>query len=476
VPNRPRFRVNPPKGAWIPAKPGLVAAWDRHTIGGMEHAGAAIPEERAAAAEEAAGARASLRYGNVLQGVSALVAPATLLTGIAFYFGWARVDAFDEYFGLDPSAVGYSTRDYVLNSLNALFLPVVVVLTALLALALVHAYVTDAHRTGRRSPKTLHRLSEVALTVGAALLVVGAFGVFDVFTFQMPYLISTLFPAAGVLLIAHAVDLRERLRGDPPLSTAGRVLVGLFVAVCLFWATGLYARTVGRNEAASVARHLDELPGVAIASTSDLDLPTGGPRTPSPAGGGTTYVYGRLRLLALANGTMFLLPSKWTPSHGGLFAVPQVPSMRVAFTPGKAPPSGSLLRDAFNGNDVPATGGGLDGGGRPPVLKRRLGPLLVRLAVGENGAASVTLVNGTSRAVSGISLVTTLKKHAQPLLVGTAALCRAQPSRLECTVDAIPPQHRLKLRISYRGPREVGGQLVARLGRVRRVLPLALSR
>ena len=453
----------------------MVVAADRHTIGGMEHAGAAIPEEHAAAAERKADAHASLKYGQALQGVSALIAPATLLTGIAFYFGWARVDAFDEYFGLDPSAVGYSTRDYVLNSLNALFVPVVVVLSALLALAVGHAYVTDAHRTGRRSPATLHLLSQVTLAVGAALLVVGGLGVFAAFPFQMPYLISTLFPAAGVLLIAHAVDLRERLRGDPPLSTAGRVLVGLFVAVCLFWATGLYARTVGRNEAARVARHLDELPGVAIASTSDLDLPTGGART-SSATGTTTYVYGRLRLLALANGTMFLLPGNWTPGHGGLFAVPQASSMRVAFTPGKAPPSGSLLRDAFNGNDVPATGGGVEGSGPQPVLKRKLGPLVVRLAVNEHGGARVTLVNKASSTLSGVSLVAALGKRAQPLLIGTAALCRARPSRLECTVDAIQPQQRLTLRLSYRGPSEAHGRLVARLGRVRRVLPLQLSR
>lgn len=445
---------------------------DRHTIGGVEHAGAAIPEEHAAVAEEKIEAHASLQYGQALQGISALIAPATLLTGIAFYFGWARVDAFDEYFGLDPSAVGYSTRDYVLNSLNALFLPVVVVLIALLVLALVHAYVTDAHRTGRRSPAALRRLSEVSLTVGAVLLVVGGFGVFGVFTFQMPYLISTLFPAAGVLLIAHAVDVRERLRGDPPLSTAGRVLVGLFVAICLFWAAGLYARTVGRNEAARVAQHLDELPGVAIASTSDLDLPTGGARAGSPSGGATTYVYGRLRLLALANGTMFLLPTNWTPSHGGLFAVPEASSMHIAFTPGKAPPSGSLLRDAFNGNDVPS----VEGSAPPPVVRRRLGPLAVRLVPTENGPARVTLVNESGRPLTGISLVVTLAKHAQPLVVGTAALCRASQSRVECSVDPIPPRHRLTLRISYSGPRSVNGALTARLGHVRRVLPLELSR
>jgi hypothetical protein len=74
----------------------------------VERADAAIPEEQDAEAESPA----SLHYGQVLQGASALIAPATLLTGIAFYFGWTRVRAYDEYFGLDPGAVGYSTRDY----------------------------------------------------------------------------------------------------------------------------------------------------------------------------------------------------------------------------------------------------------------------------------------------------------------------------------------------------------------------------
>ena len=246
----------------------------------------------AARDERSADASPSLRYEQALQGVSAIVAPVTLLTAIAFYFGWARVQAFDAYFGLNAGTVGYSTRDYVLNSLNALFVPVVVVLVALLALALAHAYIGHVHRTGRRSAATLRRLSEVLLVCGALLLLVGGFGVFGVFPFHMPYLISTLFPAAGVLLIAHAVNLRARLRGDPPLATAGRVLVALFVAVCLFWATGLYARTVGRDEAAKVARHLNELPGVTIASATSLDLPTGG-ATPIPVSAGANGTHSR---------------------------------------------------------------------------------------------------------------------------------------------------------------------------------------
>jgi hypothetical protein len=433
----------------------------------MDDARGAAPDERSADASP------SLRYEQALQGVSAIVAPVTLLTAIAFYFGWARVQAFDAYFGLNAGTVGYSTRDYVLNSLNALFVPVVVVLVALLALALAHAYVGHVHRTGRRSAATLRQFSEVLLICGALLLLVGGFGVFGVFPFHTPYLISTLFPAAGVLLIAHAVNLRARLRGDPPLATAGRVLVGLFVAVCLFWATGLYARTVGRDEAAKVARHLDELPGVTIASAASLDLPTGG-GTPIPVSAGAkSYTYRRLRLLALSNGTMFLLPDGWTAAHGKLFAVPQAAATRLAFTPGKVPSSSSLVASGFTGNNVPSVSGSGPGA---TGQSRKLGPLLIRLEQPESEAAVVTLVNKTSRAISGVSVAARLGKRAQPLVFGGAAECRVARVRFACKLDAIPAHGRRALRISYRGPHTVHVRLAVRLGALRRVLQLQLSR
>jgi len=422
--------------------------------------------------DHAAEAPAPARYGQVLQGVSAIIAPATLLAGIAFYFGWARVEAFDEYFGLDPGAVGYSTRDYVLNSLNALFLPVVVVLSVLLVVFLGHAFVTDAHRTGRASPATLRRLSEAGLIIGVLLLVVGALGVFGDFPFRTPYLVSTLFPAAGVLSVALAVDLRERLRGDPPLSTAGRVLVALFVAVCLFWATGLYARTVGRDEAARVGDNLDELPGVALISTSNLALRVRGRRAVHLTHGTKSYAYGGLRLLARArDGTLFLLPHNWTPSHGALFAVPQSDATGLAFTAGKAPPSSSLLTAGFTGNDVPA----VEGAAPAPPVRRRLGPLVVQM---EQGTASprISLVNRTPAAISGVSLSVELAKHSQPLVVGTAALCRVSGSTSACKVDVIPPHHETALLVTYRGPRSTHGRLTVRLGAVSRTLQLQLSR
>jgi len=114
----------------------------------------------------------------------------------------------------------------------------------------------------------------------------------------------------------------------------------------------------------------------------------------------------------------------------------------------------------------------------PPeiVRERHLGPLVVRLGQVEGGPAVVTLVNKTSRSISGISVTATLAKRAQPLAFGGAASCRAGRVRLTCKLDAIPPRHKLALRVSFRGPRRTHGRLTVRFGSLRRGLPLRLSR
>lgn len=408
----------------------------------------------------------SLRYGQMVQGLSALVAPATLITGIAFYFGWQRVRAFDAYFGLNSGAVGYSTRDYVLNSLDALFLPVMVVLLAVIALALAHAYIGRVHRGGRK-PDTLRWASEVGLWIGTLLLVGGGVGAFGAFPFHTPYLIATLFPAAGVLLLAHAVDLRARLRGDPPISTAGRVFVGLFVAVCLFWAAGFYAGTVGRDQAARLARHLDELPGVTMSST----IGGSGDSAGAIAVDRTRRNQG-FRLLAVANGTLFLLPDGWKTKNGKLLAVPEADAKGLAFSPGTV--HGSSAVEAAGSGGPPISGGCGPG---PCVVRghvRRIGALAVRVDDAEQTAIAV-LVNRTGRAVSGVSLEGTLAKHIQPFVLGPAS-CRVGQARFTCTLDPIRPRSTLKLRITYRAKVYVKGTLLVRVGSAHESLPFVLSR
>jgi hypothetical protein len=439
----------------------LVGGANRRTIVRVDEA------HGPGAGEHAADAHASVKYGQALQGVSAIIAPATLLTGIAFYFGWQRVRSFDEYFGLNPGAVGYSTRDYVLNSLDALFLPVVVVLIALIGFALGHAYVADAQRTGRRSPAALHRLSEVALVLGALLLLVGGLAAFTVFPFHTPYLIATLFPAAGVVLIAHAVDQRERLRGDPPLSTAARVFVALFVAVCLFWAAGLYAETVGRNQAASLARNLDVLPAVTLSSSSDLGLNGFLSTAVAARVGADGHTYSGLRLLAVDNGTMWLLPQRWTPAAGRLFAVPEADATGLAFAPATKQLTGTASANNFSNSSVP-------GATVAAPAIRRVGPL--RVVVSGDKVIDFYVENDAKKTVSGVTVAGTLAKPARAIVTSKSAFCRVAGGQFLCKVDPIPRGRHADVDISYQGksaPKK--GSAAVKAGAAHGAFPLVFS-
>jgi hypothetical protein len=422
----------------------------------------------AGGAEPGAEASGPLSYGQVIQGMSALIAPATLLTGISFYFGWQRVRAFDAYFGLNPGAVGYSTRDYVLNSLDALFLPVMVVLLVLIALALAHAYVGRVHREGR-NPKTLRLVSELGLWFGGLLLAVGGVGAFGAFPFHTPYLIATLFPAGGVVLLAYAVDLRARLRGNPPVSQLGRVFVALFVSVCLFWAAGLYAGTVGRNQAADLARNLDELPGVTMSGTTDLVSAAGGGETTGGTAGASAERKVGFRLLAVENGTLFLLPNHWKPKSGRLVTVAEADAKGLAFTPGTV--HGSSAIDAAGTGEPVASGGG---GGVVYGSPRTVGPLEVRIDESPH-TADLIVVNRSRHTVTGVTLTATFAKPVKLAATGASALCDARPGRFHCRLDAIPPRKGLALQVSLRANAYARGKLSVRAGPAERVLTLVLS-
>ena len=75
--------------------------------------------------------------------VVALVAPTTLITALAYYFGYRREQAFAGYFGIDSSALGFSTSDYVLRSVDALFVPVAIVLLVAFGAVFLHALAGD---------------------------------------------------------------------------------------------------------------------------------------------------------------------------------------------------------------------------------------------------------------------------------------------------------------------------------------------
>ena len=95
----------------------------------MSEAVGHAPPTEAALTEPGAAATATVeRDASRLAGlVRSVVAPATLISGIAYYFGWRREQAFAGYFGIDASLLDFSSTDYVIRSVDALFVPLLAV-------------------------------------------------------------------------------------------------------------------------------------------------------------------------------------------------------------------------------------------------------------------------------------------------------------------------------------------------------------
>ncbi len=266
---------------------------------------------------------------------STVIAPATLLSTLLFYFGYVSSRAQYRYFGLDVDTVGLSTQDYVMRSPQALLVPLLALSLGGAGLLLAHLAVRR-HPPGRRTARALLALATLLLLAGVVLVVAYApFGDWAWYPLATPLLLAA--GSAGVLYTA-------RLPGAPallvPSGADGRGLrqgaLGLTLVVivaCLFWATATVAEFSGLGNGMRTARHLDRLPPVVLDTRERLFLTDGvveESALPQQEGGVFRYRYRGLSLLVQGDDRMFLVPDRWTPS-GSTVVVALDNQVRVRF-------------------------------------------------------------------------------------------------------------------------------------------------
>lgn len=282
---------------------------------------------------------------NALQTLGSVIAPTTLLTSLLFYFGWARTRAQAEYLGMDESVFGFSTQDYVLRSISAMYLPLavglIVALLWLLAHGLLHGSIHASGLAGGRR----RRLQLLVGVVAGTGLVSFAFGLYGAFLRSSSLeLFTPLSFGIGIALLGYAAHVFGRflapsrwtgtsvpdLRWLPPLKAT---LVALLLSVSLFWAVSDYAVAVGRGRTEQLVANLASRPGVVLYSSERLHL------------GGTGVIETRLdetesafrfrhtglKLLLRANDKYFLLPATWSFSDGITIVIPDTDAVRVEF-------------------------------------------------------------------------------------------------------------------------------------------------
>jgi len=269
---------------------------------------------------------------------ASIVAPATALSAVLFYFGYVSARAQYEYFGIDVDTVGLGTQDYIMRSPQPLLVPLLVLTTlGIGVLALISATRTWAVT----HTKQARRLARVCSTAGVAVFGAGAMLLVTYFRWQgweMYALVTPLLIGAGAGLMAYAGRVRALVRTRSErrpslLRHSSDVLVFVVIAIGVFWTTATVAQWSGRGLAMRQARELDQLPSVILDTKERLFLRSPGieERVLAESPGQTfRYRYRNLRLLIHGNNRMFLVPYHWSPSNSTL-VVELDGSVRVQF-------------------------------------------------------------------------------------------------------------------------------------------------
>lgn len=292
-----------------------------------------------------AGDTAQSSARGALELVGLVAAPTTLLTALALYFGWTFTNARALYFGLDASALGFSTEDYLLRSADALFIPLGTLVTMALGAIKLHACVRQ--RLLEPSRATLLRLLAVlAILVGGALFAVGVIGALTPLFFSTHYLFAPASPGIGIIVLAYGIHLSGRLRAGrrPPRRTGPPVrglrtdvvLVSLFAVLSAFWTASVYAEALGRGRSQQVADRLQTRPQVTVYSARRLHLGGAGvtERALAPRDSAFRYRYDGLRLLVRSDDKYFLLPEGWSRGAGAAIVLPDGAGTRFEFGTG----------------------------------------------------------------------------------------------------------------------------------------------
>ena len=288
------------------------------------------------AAEPAEGAGVGL----ALRATGTVVAPASLVSGLLYYFGWVRTNAQARYFGIDPSVLDFSTKDYLLRSISPTFWPLVLLLVTVLLGAFGHWRACS----WLESPSRHAALRRAAFVAGAAGLTLLGFGLLATnwrAATGHHLLLTPVAFALGVPLTGYAVYLFARLRpgGTTPGSTwpylpavAVTIATSLFV-LSLFWAMGDYAHMKGRRLARQIESNLALLTNVVLYSDHSLGIEAPGvAESETPAGeGALRFRYSGLKLLVRSQDRYFLLPARY---EGTAIVLTEEEGMRLEFVRG----------------------------------------------------------------------------------------------------------------------------------------------
>lgn len=269
-----------------------------------------------------------------------MASQTALITGLLYYFGWARTQSTLAYFGLDTSLVGYSTPDYLLRSINVAFAPFIRVAIGALVLLGIHRFIVLRALqmpTGSRARRIAQRTVSVALAIAVALLAVvittmlapGWLG-------RLSGLTLPLLVISSVALLGYAVHLRsaypEKFATTPLQNSRVQILILVTLGLLsTLWAVSVYAAQLGTRKATDIVAGLTQQPAVVVYSADRIALSGAGVEVAEIGQPGSRYryQYSGVRLLTRSADKYLLLPADWQRGRDRVFLVRDDDTIRI---------------------------------------------------------------------------------------------------------------------------------------------------
>lgn len=263
----------------------------------------------------------------------------SVITALLFYFGASHAYWFFDYFGVNSTVLKLPPEEFLMRSVDGLFVPLV-------ALATVGLLVVWGHRIAEprlaeanwvHSNRSIRLRAATTAVLGSALVAIGLFNVYGLDVLNVHLTVPPLCLIAGVLLLMYASRTHQRLRaakGHPARGMLEWAGVFVLVSLGLFWAVHDYSAAAGVGRARAAAEALPGYPAVVVYSEQDLNLRGPGVRETRCAGDQTAYRfrYEGLKLVMHSGDVFLLLPAQWRQSTGPAFVLPRRDTLRFDFT------------------------------------------------------------------------------------------------------------------------------------------------
>jgi len=274
--------------------------------------------------------------------IGLFVAPTTVITGLCYYFGFLYTRKYFAYFGVDASAIGFSTSDYVIRSVTALYVPVLAFVFCWVAVLWAALYVRRLAQAGQRN-KLLRRTALLLIAIGLLGVLRGVFGMtLPQYAYPRNAALTPLAVGLGAAAIVIGSWLLVTIRagaGPQPFAMVARATLlaaAAIMVLAMFWVTANLASHYGEEQAKSTAAGLwKQETGVVLDTSERLSAPQQFVRETAldsaDPGRGIRFRYRCFRALVVKDGRWVLIPAAWEPTHGYSLIVTTDAGTRVSF-------------------------------------------------------------------------------------------------------------------------------------------------